>query len=318
VWLCAEGFGMAPQSDIKIAVLIPCCNEGLTVGKVIKDFTRELPGADIYVFDNNSTDASCQIARECGAILRKEARQGKGFVVASMFQEIESDIYVLVDADDTYPAEDIHRLLQPVLAGEADMAVGTRVSERNRGSFRQFHLLGNRLICGAVNLVFGTRLTDIFSGYRVFNARIVTQIPVVSRGFELETEMTIHCLYYGMKVLEMDIPYRERPQGSYSKLSTFRDGWRVVWQLFRLFRSCKPLTFFGGLGLVLFLLGALAGAFPIHDYISRPDHYVVHVPLAILATGLMILSGGCIFLGILLHALNWRFLELHNVMTRRR
>ncbi len=309
---------MVSQGGTKIAVLIPCRDEELTVGKVVKDFARELPDADIYVFDNNSTDASRRIARECGAILRHEARQGKGFVVASMFQEVEADIYVLVDADDTYPAEDIHRLLQPILAGEADMAVGTRVSECNKGSFRQFHLLGNRLICGAANLVFGTRLTDIFSGYRVFNARIVTQIPVVSRGFELETEMTIHCLYYGMKVIEVEIPYRERPQGSYSKLSTFRDGGRVVWQLFRLFRSCKPLTFFGGLGLVLFLLGALAGAFPIHDYISRPDHYVVHVPLAILATGLMILAAGCTFLGILLHALNWRFLELHNVMTRRR
>ncbi len=309
---------MAPQVDMKIAVLIPCCNEELTVGKVVRDFARELPGAEIYVFDNNSTDASRQVARECGAILRQEARQGKGFVVASMFHEIKSDIYVLVDADDTYPAEEIHRLMLPVAAGEADMVVGARVSQRNKGSFRPFHLLGNRLICGAVNLVFGTRLTDIFSGYRVFNAHIVSQIPVVSRGFELETEMTIQCLYYGMKLREMGIPYRERPQGSHSKLSTFRDGGRVVWQLFRLFRSCKPLTFFGGMGLVLFVLGALAGAFPIHDYISRPDHYVEHVPLAILATGLMILSGGCIFLGILLHALNWRFLELHNVMTRRR
>jgi hypothetical protein len=155
------------------------------------------------------------------------------------------------------------------------------------------------------------------SGYRAFNRRVVARIPVISAGFEIEVEMTIQMLFYQLKIVEVDIPYGARPCGSDSKLRTFSDGFRVLWKIFRLFRSFKPLTFFGGVGLLLFALGLLAGAFPIHDYFTDPNHYVRHVPLAILATGLIIMSGSCIFLGILLHALNWRFLELHNVLTRR-
>jgi hypothetical protein len=156
------------------------------------------------------------------------------------------------------------------------------------------------------------------SGYRTFNRRVVGCIPVVSSGFEVETEMTIQSLYYRMKIVEVPITYKPRPTGSESKLSTFRDGFRVLWKIFSLFRAFKPLTFFGGLGLLFFVLGILAGIAPIRDYLTEPDHYVHHIPLAILAASFVILSGGCVFLGVLLHALNWRFIELHNVLTRRR
>lgn len=308
---------MAVSQECKIAVLIPCYNEELTIGKVIEDFRRQLPSARIYVFDNCSTDATAAIADEHGAVVIKEPRKGKGFVVESMFENIDVDFYVMVDGDDTYPADHVKKLLAPVQAGDADMAVGARLSSYSGKSFRPLHLFGNELVRRLVNWVGRAQLTDIMSGYRAFNRRVIACIPVISAGFEIEVEMTIQMLYYRLKIVEVNIPYGVRPSGSESKLKTFSDGFRVLWKIFRLFRSFKPLTFFGGFGLLLFVLGLLAGALPIHDYFTDPNHYVRHVPLAILATGLIILSGSCIFLGILLHSLNWRFLELHNVLTRR-
>lgn len=306
------------ESDTEIAVLIPCCDEEATIGKVIDDFRQQLPNGGIYVFDNNSIDNSAKIAREHGATVVKEARQGKGFVIESMFARIEADIYVLVDGDDTYSARHVGQLIGPIQAGDADMVVAARLAGHAARSLHPLHLLGNRMVRSLINWIFGANLSDIFSGYRAFSHRIVEQIPIVSKGFELETELTVQCLYYRVKILEVNVPYKERPSGSQSKLKTFRDGFRVLWELFRLFWSFKPLTFFGGLGLLFFALGLIAGSLPIHDYFTDPNHYVRHVPLAILATGLMILSGSCMFLGILLHALNWRFLELHNVLTRRK
>ena len=310
-----ETMRMEIPENIKIAVLIPCLNEEITIGKVVDDFKRELPSAKIYVFDNNSTDASARIAAEHGGIMLKEPRRGKGFVVESMFERVEADIYVMVDGDDTYSAAHVHKLLKPVLAGDADMAIGVRLADHTDKSFPSLHLLGNVLIRGAINWIFHACLTDIFSGYRVFNRRVVEKIPVVSKGFEIETEMTIQMLYYQIKIVEVNVPYQERPVGSRSKLRTFRDGFRVGWQLFRLFRSFKPLTFFGGMGLILMFFGILAGIPPLRDYLS--EQYVRHIPLAVLASSLIILSFGSIFLGILLHALNWRFRELHNILTRR-
>ena len=302
-------------TDLKTVVLIPCYNEEITIGKVIDDFRRELASATIYVFDNCSTDATVAIAAEHGAVVVKEPRKGKGFVVESMLDRINADVYVMVDGDDTYPADQVNKLLEPVLAGDADMVVGARVADSTDKSFRPLHVLGNNLVRRLVNWVGGTQLRDIMSGYRVFNRRVVERIPVVSAGFEIETEITIQMLYYKLKIVEVDIPYQARPTESQSKLRTFRDGLRVLWKIFSLFRAFKPLTFFGGLGLILLVLGLLAGILPIHDYLT--DRYVYHVPLAILATGLIILSAGCFFLGILLHALNARFWELHNVLTRR-
>ena len=180
------------------------------------------------------------------------------------------------------------------------------------------HVFGNNLVRKLVNWVGGAELTDIMSGYRAFSRRVVERVPVVSAGFEIETEMTIQMLYYRLKIIEVNVPYQQRPLGSESKLQTYSDGFRVLWKIFSLFRAFKPLTFFGGFGILFFVLGLLAGVLPIHDYFTHPENCVEHVPLAILATGLILLAGGCSFLGILLHALNWRFRELHNVLTRKR
>ena len=305
------------STGLKMVVLIPCHNEEVTIGKVIDDFQRQLPSAAIYVFDNCSTDATAAIADEHGAVVIKEPRKGKGFVVESMFDRIDADFYVMVDGDDTYPADYVNKLLEPVMAGDADMAVGARLADYTDKSFRPLHVLGNNLVRKLVNRVGGAQLTDIMSGYRVFNRRVVERIPVVSAGFEIETELTIQMLYYKLKIVEVDIPYQQRPTSSKSKLRTFSDGFRILWKIFSLFRAFKPLTFFGGFGLLFLILGLLAGILPIHDYLTNPNHYVHHLPLAILATGLIILSAGCVFLGVLLHALNWRFRELHNVLTRK-
>ena len=302
------------QLECEIAILIPCYNEEVTVGKVVDDFRRELPSAAICVFDNCSTDATAKIAQEHGAIVFKESRKGKGFVIDGMFARIKSDFYVLVDGDDTYPAEDVHKLLEPVMVGDADMVVGSRLATHTDNSFRPLHVFGNRLVGLLVNWISRSRLTDIMSGYRAFNRRVIRQIPVVSSGFEVETDLTLQMLYYNLKIIEVNVPYRERCAGSQSKLRTFQDGFRVLWKIFNLLRAFKPLTFFGSIGLLLFFLGLMAGAFPIHDYLTY--QHVYHVPLAILAAALMILSSGFIFLGILLHALNWRLRELHNVFTR--
>ena len=301
-----------------IAVLIPCYNEELTIGKVIDDFRKELPDAIIYVFDNCSTDSTSSIATEHGAVVLKEPRQGKGFVIDQMFANIDADFYIMVDGDDTYPADSVKKILEPVQNGMADMTVGARLKNFDDESFRKLHIFGNNLVRFLVNWISKSQLTDIMSGYRAFNRRFVERIPVVSAGFEVETEMTIQALYYRMKIVEVPIAYGQRPEGSKSKLNTFQDGFRVLWKIFSLFRAFKPLTFFGGFGLLFILLGFLAGLVPIHDYISEPDHYIHHLPLAVLAASLIILGSGCISLGMLLHAINWRFIELHNVLTRRR
>ncbi len=309
---------MKTLQELRTAVLIPCHNEELTVGKVVDDFRRELPTAAIYVFDNCSTDKTAEIAAQHKAVVIKEPRKGKGFVVEKMFECVDADIYVMVDGDDTYPADEVHKLIGPVYAGDADMVVGARLSSYTEKSFRPLHIFGNNLVRKLVNWIGNTQLTDIMSGYRAFNRRVVEHIPVVSSGFEVETEITIQMLYYRMKIAEVQIPYKHRPEGSESKLNTIQDGLKVLWKIFSLFRAFKPLTFFGGVGIAFFILGLAAGFAPLYDYITDPNHFVRHIPLAILATGLVLLSAGCFFLGILLHALNWRLRELHNVLTRSR
>lgn len=302
----------------EIAVLIPCYNEALTIGSVVDAFRQQLPAARICVFDNNCTDETAAIAAQHGAEIIKEPRQGKGFVIESMFDRIRADYCIMVDGDDTYPAEAVHELLAPVLAGDADMVVGARLQVHDSSSFRSFHKAGNNLVRYLINRIFGAQLTDILSGYRAFNRRLVRYVPIVSSGFEVETELTIQALYNRCKIREVQIAYRSRPEGSFSKLNTFGDGFRVLWKLFSMVRAFKPLTFFGGMGLMLLLLGLLAGIAPVYDYLTEPDHRVLHVPLAILAMGLVLLSGGSVFLGLLLHAINWRFKELHAVLVRGR
>ena len=307
--------GLMPD-EATIAVLVPCHNEETTIGKVVDDFHAQLPDATIYVFDNLCTDDTATVARRHGAIVMKEPRKGKGYVIERMFDLIEADYYVMVDGDDTYPAEKVMELLAPVMAGDADMTVGARIAEATEKSFRPLHVAGNRLVRAMINTIFHTNLTDIMSGYRAFGRRVLDRIPVVSSGFEVETEMTANMLYYRLKIVEVQVPYRARPEGSGSKLRTFRDGFRVLWKLFSLARSCKPLTFFGSLGILFFLAGIAAGLPPVLDYIRTRQ--VPRVPLAILATGLMIISAINVILGLLLHAINWRFKELHNVLVRKK
>jgi glycosyltransferase involved in cell wall biosynthesis len=299
-----------------MAVLIPCYNEEITIGKVIRDFRAELPDAGIYVFDNCCTDRTAEIARSCGATVIREPRQGKGFVVESMFDSVHADYYILVDGDDTYPADRVRDLMFPVLSGNADMTVGARLEKHTDKSFRPLHVFGNQLVCRLINWIFRAHLTDIMSGYRVFSRKVIHRIPVVSAGFEVETELTIQMLYYRLKIVEVGVAYRGRPQGSASKLQTLPDGFRVLWKLFSLFRNFKPLTFFGGCGILVFLLGIAAGIPPVVGYVESGYRQVARFPLAILAVGLVLLSSILVFLGIILHAVNWRFKELHNVLVR--
>jgi glycosyltransferase involved in cell wall biosynthesis len=306
------------QTSPTIAVLIPCHDEEAAIGKVIDDFRTQLPDAAIAVFDNNSIDRTAEIAAARGAVVYREPRQGKGFVVEAMFDKVQADFYVMVDGDDTYPAECVHRLLEPVRSGLADMAVGARQAEAQGQAFRPLHVAGNALVRRLINWVFHSRFTDTLSGYRAFNRRFARTVPVVSAGFEIETELTVQALYHRLTVVEVPVPYRARPAGGRSKLRTFRDGARVLWTIFSLFRALKPLTFFGGVALVLLAAGILAGIAPIVDYFTAPQHFVRHVPLAVLATGLVLLSASFAFLGLLLHAINWRFKELHSVLSRGR
>ena len=247
----------------KVAILLPCYNEALTIAKVVKDFQTELPEASIYVYDNNSTDSSIELAKECGAIVREVRQQGKGNVVRRMFREIDADIYVLVDSDDTYPADEVHKLMAPILSGTADMVCGDRLSTTYmKENKRLGHNFGNSLVCGLVNLIWRRRVNDVMTGYRVFSRLFVKTCPILSNGFEIETEMTLHTLDKRLSLVEIPIQYRDRPVGSFSKLNTLGDGIRVLKTIFNLFRFYRPLMFFSATGLGMALVGFIM-AFPV-------------------------------------------------------
>ena len=298
----------------EVAVVIPCYQEAKSIGKVVADFRRELPRAKIYVFDNNCTDNTGAIAAQAGAIVVREKRQGKGFVVASMFDQIHEDILVMVDGDDTYEASFVHKLLEPILRGDADMTVATRLSDHAEKSFRPLHVFGNRAVCGIINWMFQGGVSDIFSGYRAFTRAAAKQIPITARGFDVETELTLQALYRGMVIREMPAPYRARGEGSFSKLNTFSDGFRVLLKLFLILKSYKPLTFFGGCGLIFLGLGLAIGLRPIIEFIHF--HYVYAVPSAILAAALVLLAFLSLGLGLILNSINLRLLELEKLMTK--
>jgi len=293
---------------LKIAVLIPCYNEEITIGKVIEDFRREIPQADIYVFDNNSTDRTSEIAKDKGTIVIKEKKQGKGYVIASMFEKVDADLYVMVDGDDTYPAESVHDLLRPILDKEADMTVGTRLTKFTSQSFRPLHILGNNLVIGLVNWMFGSNLRDIMSGYRGFNRDIVKNIPLVAKGFEVETQMVIQSLYYNYTIQEVEIDYRERPEGSFSKLNTFSDGTRVLLTIANIVKAYRPLFFFGLIGMFILLTGLGLGAIPIIEFFQTGK--ISRFPTAILATGLVLLSSIFFAIGLILDTINFRIKEI--------
>ncbi len=275
---------------MKIAVLIPCYNEELTVKKVVEDFRKELPDADIYVYNNNSTDKTVELAKEAGAIVRNEYKQGKGNVVKTMFEEVEADIYVLVDGDDTYPASSVHDLITLVEQGKADMAVGDRLSNGTykKENKRTFHNFGNILVKNAINLSFNSDLNDIMTGYRAFSKKMVKNLPITTKKFEVETEMTLQALDKNFIIKEIPIEYRDRPNGSSSKLNTISDGIKVIKEIIRLFKDYKPLKFFMIIALILFILGLIVGLPVIIEFIKTK--YITKVPSAILATGLILLA----------------------------
>lgn len=284
----------------KIAVLIPCYNEELTIEKVIKDFRKELPEADIYVYNNNSKDKTKEIAIKNGAIVVDEYKQGKGNVVRSQFRDIEADIYVMVDGDDTYPAEFVHQLIEPVRNGQADMTIGDRLSNGTyqKENKRPFHEFGNNLVKKAINVLFDTKLKDIMIGYRVFNKRFVKNMPVLSPKFEIETEMSLYALDKKYIIKEIPIVYRDRPEGSSSKLNTVGDGIKVVKTIARMFKDYKPFKFFGLIALILFIIGLAIGIPVLVEFFKTA--YITKVPSAILATGFMGLAAVSLQCGIVL------------------
>lgn len=284
----------------KIAVLIPCYNEELTIEKVIKDFRKELPEADIYVYNNNSKDKTKEIAIKNGAIVVDEYKQGKGNVVRSQFRDIEADIYVMVDGDDTYPAEFVHQLIEPVRNGQADMTIGDRLSNGTyqKENKRPFHEFGNNLVKKAINVLFDTKLKDIMTGYRVFNKRFVKNMPVLSPKFEIETEMSLYALDKKYIIKEIPIVYRDRPEGSSSKLNTVGDGIKVVKTIVRMFKDYKPFKFFGLIALILFIIGLAIGIPVLVEFFKTA--YITKVPSAILATGFMGLAAVSLQCGIVL------------------
>ncbi|HEY5346502.1 MAG TPA: glycosyltransferase [Verrucomicrobiae bacterium] len=304
-------------STPSVAVVIACYQEAVTIAKVVADFRRELPDARIYVYDNNCTDGTAELAAKAGAIVRREKRQGKGYVVAAMFEQITEDILVMVDGDDTYEASHVHELLKPVLRGDADMTIATRLTSHSEKSFRPLHVAGNQMVCGIINWMFKSHVSDIFSGYRAFTRESARQIPVTTKGFDVETELTLQALYRGQVIQEMPAPYRARPAGSFSKLNTFSDGFRVLLRLFLIVKSYKPLTFFGSLALILCALGMAVGSLPVYDFVTDPNHFVHRVPSAILAAALILLSFFSLGLGLILNSINLRLLELEQLITKR-
>ena len=251
------------NKDKKIAILIPCYNEAKTIEKVINDYKKALPESDIYVYDNNSSDGTDKIAKKAGAIVRYENRQGKGNVIRTMFKEIDADCYLMIDGDDTYPAESAREMCDYVLKDKVDMVIGDRLSstyfEENK---RPFHNTGNKLVRGLINSLFKSNVRDIMTGYRAFSYDFVKTFPVLSQGFEIETEMTIHALDKNMHIKEIPIEYRDRPEGSVSKLNTFSDGFKVLKTIGRLFKEYKPTVFFGLIG-ILFLIISLGFGIPV-------------------------------------------------------
>lgn len=298
----------------RIAVAIPCLNEESTVGQVIENFRRVLPGATIYVIDNASSDGTARVAEAAGAIVVREKRAGKGWAVQRIFTRVDADVVVVVDGDDTYPAEAAKELIEPILSQDADMVVGNRLILSPSGAFPRFHRLGNRMIASFVSFVFGTRIRDILSGYRAMSRRVLREIPLITRGFEIETELTIQVLERGMVIQEVPIQYRARPSGSRSKLRTFKDGYRILLTIGILLRDHRPLRFFTVVSSP-FLVGSLiAGIQVLTDYVSTG---ILLRPVAAIISGLSLMIGVIVFLGgLILNGINTRFQELAVLLSR--
>jgi glycosyltransferase involved in cell wall biosynthesis len=280
-------FPQAEPAQMRIAVLVPCFNEEAAIASVIADFRKALPSADIFVYDNNSSDRTVAVACEAGAEVRSERRQGKGHVVRRMFADVDADIYVLVDGDATYDAASAPRMIDALVSDHLDMVVGLRVDQAV-AAWRPGHRIGNRMLTGFLSSVFGQAFKDILSGYRVFSRRFVKSFPVLSDGFEIETELTVHALELALPVTEIATPYYARPEGSVSKLNTWRDGLRILGTILKLYRSEKPLRFFTVIGAFLILISVGLAIPIIVTYLE--EGIVPRLPTAVLSMGLMILA----------------------------
>ena len=294
---------------MKTVVLIPCYNEALTIGKVIRDFRRELPDAEIFVFDNNSTDESFKIAQQEGALVTRVKRQGKGCVIRKMFETIDADIYVMVDGDDTYAAGDVHKLIQPVADDCADMVIGRRILI-DAPAMKPLNKIGNFLFSNLISFCFLRNVKDVLSGYRVMNREVVRSIPIIRHEFQVETEMTVQCLYRSFIVKELPIQYKERPNGSFSKLHPIQDGSLIMLTILSLVRDLRPLEFFGFISgmLMIFVL-----SYGLYVYIASR--------LATLLDTVVIISGAIIaflffVIGLFLHTINRRFIELLTILKK--
>ncbi|MBQ8850212.1 MAG: glycosyltransferase [Clostridia bacterium] len=301
----------------KIAVLIPCYNEAQTVAKVVSDYRAALPEADIYVYDNNSTDGTDKIAREAGAIVRYEYKQGKGNVIRSMFRDIDADCYLMIDGDDTYPAENARELCDLVLEGRADMAIGDRLSATYfKENKRPFHNVGNRGVRFLINKFFGSNIKDIMTGYRAFSRDFVKNFPVLSKGFEIETEMTIHALDKNFLIREIPVEYRDRPAGSVSKLNTVRDGVKVIFTIFRLYAEYKPFRFFTAISALLSALGIGFLVPVLIEYFKTG--LVERFPTLFVCVGCLIIAALLFTCGIILHFVAKKHRMLFEILMNRR
>jgi glycosyltransferase involved in cell wall biosynthesis len=298
-----------------VVVVVPCHNEAATAGKVVRDFRAALPEAQVLVVDNASTDATAETARQAGARVLREPRAGKGFALLAGFREAKgADYFVMVDGDDTYPAEDVVKLLEAARAG-ADMVVGTRLAGAEQGAFRAGHSLGNRLFNLLVRVLFGVRTRDLFSGYRVLSRRFLETTPLIARGFEVEAELALQAVVQGYRTEEVPIRYRARPEESPSKLHTYRDGYRILMAILMFFRDYRPLKFFGLLALFLLLLSLAGGGLVIAEYLKTG--LVPRLPLAVLSAALFILSALSMTCGVLLSSINRRSAEIAALMPWR-
>ena len=300
------------MNNKKIAVLIPCYNESQTISKVIKDYKKVLPEADIYVYDNNSTDKTDEIAKKAGAIVRYEYRQGKGNVIRTMFREIEADCYLMIDGDDTYPAENAKEMCELVLNGRADMVIGDRLSStyfvENK---RLFHNFGNKIVRFLINFLFKNKVKDIMTGYRAFSKEFVKGFPVLSKGFEIETEMTIHAVDKNFKLVEVPVDYRDRPAGSVSKLNTYSDGFKVLKMIATLFKEYKPFYFFGLFALIFLILAFIFGTPIVIEYFKTG--LVPRFPTLIVASIFLVLSILLWITGIILEVIVKKHKQLYEL-----
>ena len=299
----------------RIAVLIPCYNESQTIAKVVRDYRQALPEATIYVYDNNSSDGTDEIARAAGAVVRYERRQGKGNVIRTMFREIDADCYLMIDGDDTYPAENAREMCEAVLTGGADMVIGDRLSSTYfTENKRPFHNVGNVMVRRFINMFWRPKapILDVMTGYRAFSPLFVKSFPVLSKGFEIETEMTIHALDKNLLLKTVTVNYRDRPTGSESKLNTYVDGAKVIMTIFNLYRDYKPLQFFGVVGLILALLALILFVPVFYDYLQTS--LVPRFPTLIVSGFLMLSAMLAFACGLILDTIaknNRKSFELH-------